>query len=224
MPSLLLVALAGVNSSQGKTYLIDSNMSNRLNESKPSRLEPLSDQQWHAMELFLKQRQGRKVWWRKCNKEYPSGRVLWEHQATSSISCVATVWAPSTSTWKKAAKQKGIEVHTDMLKRQESLSLNKPAQINTVAKEVGEAALNLSNPGKRGKYTPRVAAWEATERAKLYAQQGWRLKECVQGGWWVSHENFRFCMARGWTMSLLYLDAYKGQWLLHRKEFQLIAV
>jgi len=34
--------------------------------------------------FFLKQRQGRKVWCRKCNMEYPSGYALWEHQVQSS--------------------------------------------------------------------------------------------------------------------------------------------
>ncbi len=34
--------------------------------------------------FFLKQRQGRKVWCRKCNMKYPSGYALWEHQVQSS--------------------------------------------------------------------------------------------------------------------------------------------
>lgn len=69
------------------------------------------------------------------------------------------------------------------MKRQEGLSPKDLAEIDTVAKEIGEAAVGLSNPKDRGKYDQKVAAWEAKERAAMYAQQGWRPKERVRKGW-----------------------------------------
>lgn len=55
--------------------------------------------------------------------------------------------------------------------------------MDTVAKEIGEAAVGLSNPKDRGKYDQKVAAWEVKERATMYAQQEWRPKERVREGW-----------------------------------------
>lgn len=58
----------------------------------------------------------------------------------------------------KVAKQKRIDVHPDRQKRQEGLSPKDLAEIDTVAKEIGEAAVGLSNPKDRGKYDQKVAA------------------------------------------------------------------
>lgn len=88
----------------------------------------------------------------------------------------------------KVAKQKRIDVHPDRLKRQEGLSPKKLAKIDTIAKEIGEAAvslsnLSLSNPKERATYDRKVAVWEASERAKMYAQQGLQAQGRVQEGW-----------------------------------------
>ncbi len=64
------------------------------------------------------------------------------------------------------------------MKRQKGLALGDFIENDAVAKEIGEAALNLSGPRERGSMIRGVAAWEAKENAKLYARKGWRPKEC----------------------------------------------
>ena len=54
------------------------------------------------------------------------------------------------------AKQRRIGVHPDRLKSQKGLSARELARIDVVAKEVGEAALLLSDVKERAKYDERV--------------------------------------------------------------------